>query len=157
MMDSSIDTKKHIEEVRNNLFALICELDIRYLQHDKSKLEEPEKSGYDQVDSQLAGLTYGSEEYNKNLEELKPTIEHHYKNNSHHPEYYQRGISGMNLVDIIEMLCDWKAATLRHNDGDIRRSIEINQKRFGYSDELKSILLNTVILLEELENENKNF
>jgi hypothetical protein len=58
------------------------------------------------------------------------------------------GISGMTLLDLTEMLCDWKAATLRHNDGDIRKSIEINQKRFGYSDELKRILLNT---LREIE------
>lgn len=54
-----------------------------------------------------------------------------------------KGLHGMSLLDIIEMLCDWKAATLRHHDGDILRSIEINQKRFGYSDELKQILLNT--------------
>lgn len=50
----------------------------------------------------------------------------------------------MSLLDILQMLCDWKAATMRHNDGDILRSIEINQKRFGYTDELKRILLNTV-------------
>jgi hypothetical protein len=37
--------------------------------------------------------------------------------------------------------------TMRHNDGDIWRSIEINQKRFGYSDELKAILQNTVVRL----------
>ena len=59
----------------------------------------------------------------------------------------QRGIRGMNLLDLVEMICDWKAATMRHADGDILRSIEINQKRFGYSDELKQILLNTVPLL----------
>lgn len=57
------------------------------------------------------------------------------------PEF---GISGMNLIDLIEMLCDWKAATIRHNDGDIRKSIAINQKRFGYSDEMKRFMLNTV-------------
>lgn len=63
----------------------------------------------------------------------------------HKPEL---GISGMSLLDLVEMLCDWKAATLRHNDGDIRKSIEINQKRFGYSDELKRILLNTLPTVE---------
>jgi len=55
-----------------------------------------------------------------------------------------KGLNGMSLLDLVEMLCDWKAATMRHNDGDILRSVEINQKRFGYSDELKSILLNTI-------------
>lgn len=54
-----------------------------------------------------------------------------------------QGIRGMSLLDVLEMLCDWKAATMRHADGDLAKSIEINQKRFGYSDELKSILTNT--------------
>jgi len=60
-----------------------------------------------------------------------------------------KGLHGMSLLDLLEMLCDWKAATLRHNDGDIRKSIEINQRRFGYSDELKQILLNTLPLIED--------
>lgn len=54
----------------------------------------------------------------------------------------------MNLVDLIEMLCDWVAATKRHEDGDILKSLEINQKRFGYSDEFKNILKNTLSVLE---------
>jgi hypothetical protein len=53
-------------------------------------------------------------------------------------------LRGMNLIDLLEMLCDWKAAGERHANGDLLRSIEVNQKRFGYSDELKQILLNTV-------------
>ena len=53
------------------------------------------------------------------------------------------------LVDLEQVKKDFyeknrEAATLRHNDGDILKSIEINQKRFGYSDDLKAILLNTV-------------
>ena len=58
-------------------------------------------------------------------------------------------VSQMNLVDIIEMLCDWKAATMRHNDGDILKSIEFNKKRFQISDQLTQIFLNTVSLFEK--------
>ena len=54
----------------------------------------------------------------------------------------------MNLIDVLEMIVDWKSSSLRHNDGDIFKSIETNQKRFGYSDELKSILINTAKWLE---------
>lgn len=57
-------------------------------------------------------------------------------------------LKGMNLVDLIELICDWKAASMRHADGDISRSIELNQKRFGYSDELKQILINTLQYFE---------
>lgn len=52
-------------------------------------------------------------------------------------------ISQMTLIDLIEMIADWAAATKRHDDGDIFRSIEVNQKRFKYGEELKSILTNT--------------
>lgn len=59
-----------------------------------------------------------------------------------------KGLYGMSLLDVIEMLVDWWAATKRHHDGDIRRSIKINQARFGYSDELKQIFLNTISVME---------
>jgi hypothetical protein len=58
--------------------------------------------------------------------------------------YKNSDISQMNLIDLIEMLCDWYAASLRHANGDIFKSIELNQERFGYSDELKQIFTNTI-------------
>lgn len=54
----------------------------------------------------------------------------------------------MDLIDLIEMICDWKASSMRHENGDIKKSIEINQKRFNYDDTLKQILLNTINFLE---------
>jgi len=42
------------------------------------------------------------------------------------------------------MICDWKAATMRHADGDISQSVEKNQERFKYTNELKHIFNNTV-------------
>lgn len=56
----------------------------------------------------------------------------------------QSMLRGMSLLDVIEMLIDWKAATERHANGSILKSIEINQSRFRYSDDLKRIFLNTV-------------
>lgn len=53
------------------------------------------------------------------------------------------GIEGMSLLDIIEMFCDWKAATERHNDGDILKSIEHNEKRFKIAPQLSQIFRNT--------------
>lgn len=56
----------------------------------------------------------------------------------------------MDLLDIVEMLCDWKAATERHNDGDIMKSLEINKNRFNIDDQLFAILENTVKRMEWL-------
>jgi len=78
---------------------------------------------------------------------MQVALDHHYENNRHHPDHFKNGIQDMNLVDLIEMICDWKAATLRHNNGNIFKSIEISQERFKFSDEIKQILLNTAELL----------
>lgn len=75
-------------------------------------------------------------------------LEHHYANNRHHPEHHKDGIRGMTLVDIVEMFCDWKAASMRHNNGDMLTSIEKNKERFKYSDELEQIFKNTMRILE---------
>jgi hypothetical protein len=50
----------------------------------------------------------------------------------------------MTLVDLVEMLCDWKAAGERHADGgDLRRSLDHNAIRFSMADDLVEILNNT--------------
>ena len=54
------------------------------------------------------------------------------------------GVDGMSLLDVIEMLCDWKAAGERHADGSIDRSLKVNRERFKISDQLHAILENTV-------------
>ena len=97
--------------------------------------------------SKLADVTYDSDEYKEYLGKLKPALDHHYANNRHHPEHHKNGIDDMNLIDIVEMICDWKAASERHNDGNIRKSIEINANRFGISPQMVKIMENTADLL----------
>ncbi len=141
--DSYEDTRKHINRVQDLLDQFADDLDIRGQLHDQSKLEEPEKSVFDEMTPILKGLKYGTDEYTKSLEKVKPALEHHYKNNSHHPEYYENGINDMNLADIVEMYCDWKAAGERTKDGDIHKSIDFNKTRFEMSDQLAQIFHNT--------------
>ena len=142
--DSGPDTLKHIGRVRYYLSEIRERLLIRGLAHDSSKLEEPEKSVFDEYTNKLKHTDYGSEEYKGFLEAMAPALAHHYAVNSHHPEHYEDGVDGMDLLDVVEMLCDWKAATERTKNGDIRKSIEMNAKRFGLSVQLQCILMNTV-------------
>lgn len=136
-------TLRHIEAVRNYLNLCIRELLHRAERHDQSKLESPEREMFDEWTAKLRPVTYGSPEYAAMRLELKPTLDHHYANNRHHPEHFKNGIQDMNLIDILEMLMDWKASSMRHNDGNILKSIEINQERFGFSLELRQIMENT--------------
>lgn len=143
--DSRADTLAHIRRV-NDLMLTACHgLLLRAKIHDNSKLEEPEKSGFDACTLKLKAMAYGSDEYKAALAELKPFLDHHYAANPHHPEHYADGVDGMTLFDVVEMLMDWKAATERMaNGGDIRRSLEINTERFKLSPQLRSILANTI-------------
>jgi hypothetical protein len=145
-MSSEKDTLEHREKVIGIAKLIMGQLIESVMKHDESKIQEPEVSIFDEYTSKLKNTTYGSDEYKGYLKEMGKALEHHYKANRHHPEHFENGIRGMNLVDLVEMFCDWWAASMRHNDGDIRRSIEINQSRFGYSDDLKAILMNTVSL-----------
>jgi hypothetical protein len=52
-------------------------------------------------------------------------------------------VDGMSLLDVLEMLCDWKAAGERHADGSIERSLSVNKARFNISPQLHAILENT--------------
>lgn len=142
--DSKNDTLEHIEKVRKYINIIIDELKNRAEKHDSSKLSGIEKDIFDIYTPKLRNTTYGSDEYKKYLSEMKVGLDRHYNMNKHHPEYWKNGINDMSLVDIIEMICDWKAATERHNDGNIMNSLIINQKRFGYDDSLRNLLEKTV-------------
>lgn len=143
-MSATEETLRHIRRVQELLGLVIRNITNRQARHDASKLESPEAEVFEKYTNLLRETTYGSEEYRRYLAEMKPALDHHYANNSHHPEHYRKGIIGMSLLDMIEMLIDWRAATERHADGNIATSIELNQKRFGYSDELKQVFLNTI-------------
>jgi hypothetical protein len=147
--DSSKETLLHIKRVNELLIDVVKEFLDRAKKHDLSKLETPEKELFDKYTPLLKNTVYGSDEYKKFLVELKPSLDHHYKNNTHHPEHYGSGVNEMNLFDILEMFVDWKAATERHANGNMINSIKINKERFKISDQLAQIFLNTVEFLEK--------
>ena len=162
--DSKNDTLKHIKMVQEYMRFVCYKLNWMALNHDKSKLEEPEKRIFDEFTPKLKETTYGSDEYKSYLNQMQKGLRHHYENNNHHPEHYENGIKDMTLFDLFEMFIDWEAATKRHNDGDIHKSIKINKDRFGYDNLLESIFENTATYLDhgfeearKLFNENDSF
>ena len=142
--DSEAETLKHIRKVQSNIGIFARRLLERGEAHDQSKLGPDEKPLFDEYTPKLSAVTYGSPEYRAMLDGLKPALTSHYRLNSHHPEHHPNGINSFDLLDLLEMFCDWKAATERHTDGDIEKSIEINAKRFDLSPQLVAILRNTV-------------
>lgn len=142
-------TQAHIEKVRKYIRFFTDKLTTRGELHDLSKMDSPEIELFAEHTDKLNQIEYGSDEYKAELEALKPALEHHYSHNRHHPEYHKDGISGMNLLDVTEMLCDWKASSERQKNGNLLKSIEINAERFNIDKQLMQILINTAQLLEE--------
>lgn len=133
----------YLQKVANALFQ-------RAVVHDNSKFSPEEYEPYEEAFPELQKYAYGTEEFKAALRKIKPAINHHYKNNSHHPEYYEAGISQMDLLDLIEMVCDWKAASER-SQKDIFTGLEMNRERFKIDDQLYCIIKNTIIALIEKE------
>ena len=136
------ETKKHIKKVKDVGNRFCMNLSRRLLIHDKSKLEDPEKTMFAKHTDILNKLEYGTKEYKDQLELMKQDcLFHHYENNSHHPEHYENGINDMDIMDIIEMLIDWKSSGERTKDGDFQKSLEYNMERFHVEEPLRSIIL----------------
>ena len=89
---------------------------------------------------------YGSAEYKRRTALLGPMLEHHYANNSHHPEHYENGVDGMNLFDVMEMFFDWKAASERGEES--KMNITHASERYKLSDQLRNIFKNTADYLD---------
>lgn len=144
--DSTADTLDHISKVQTELTIIATELIERGRIHDASKLIEPEKSAYDILGEKLKGLPYGSPEYHAAINEVRPAINHHKAHNRHHPEFHLNGIQGMTLIDLVEMICDWRAAGLRDpkNPGNMMKSLDHAFERQRIPQPIYRILVNTI-------------
>jgi hypothetical protein len=152
--EGKVATYEHIDKIRELLRLFANELLARGETHDRSKLAPAESAVFAEFSPKLKGCTYGSDEYRGFLAAMKPALDHHYANNRHHPEHHapedpKLGIDRMNMIDVLEMFIDWRASSMRHADGDMGKSIDINEKRFAMSPQLAAIFRNTLRDLEE--------
>lgn len=117
--------------MREYIQQFIIKIYSRALEHDRAKLEDPELDVFTEYTPKLSEVTYESPEYRECLEKMNGALQHHYAQYRHHPEHFDHGINDMNLIDIVEMFCDWKAASERQLDGNLLKSIEKNADRFN--------------------------
>lgn len=142
------DLVQHKAWVAENMQTIATDLFTRAAIHDNSKFEPEEFELYEQVFSELQKYAYGSPELKAVYKQLGPALQHHLKVNRHHPEWHENGINGMNLIDVLEMVCDWLAASKRSQTG-IAKGLEINKERYGIDDQLFEIIKHTVEMLLE--------
>lgn len=140
--DSTETTRAHIAAVQRVAATFNHELAHRAAVHDKSKFLPDEKPVFDEAIFRLRGVPYGSALYEAVVIELAPRLALHYGRNSHHPEHYAEGIAGMDLFDLVEMLCDWIAASMTNSATG--PDLDYNIAQFKIEPQLAAILKNTV-------------
>ena len=139
-------TESHRNNVQQVMSVIENELSERADNHDNSKMEEPELSMFIEFLSQIKNYKYGTKEYN-DFVATNDYCTHHFAYNDHHPEYFESGVYGMNLVNITEMFADWvSASTQRSNCSreEIMENITKLCEKFKIDILLTQILVNTV-------------
>jgi hypothetical protein len=141
--DSRADSLAHIHHVRDNIGVFVAEMLRRGRDHDASKFSDTEKPVLDEVLPLLEGVAYGSPAWEEVVNRAGEALAHHYRHNSHHPEHYgNQGVAGMDLFDVVEMVCDWMAAARRNPADGVK--VGYNVRKFDIEPQLASIIENTL-------------
>lgn len=135
---------RHIGFVQSALLRVRQELERRGQDHDRSKWSPEEFPGFARINATARQYPYGSEGYKASIRAERPTVEHHQKANSHHPEYHQAkmpqlsevdGLSEMGWLDVVEMVCDWWAASQTYGNTPWDEVLSKQRERWQWSPE----------------------
>lgn len=137
--------KKNVLEKMSHCADILIK---RGVEHDDSKLQDPEFSYWCLMDKEPR-YPYGSKEYKRKMEKWKPLMKLHYSNpnNKHHPENFESfedTVSRKDLFDLIEMICDWLAYKDKLTYKEASELVSEQCKRYNFSEELSNLILNTL-------------
>lgn len=135
---------QHRGQVAYLLRELARQFEARADLHDLSKFKLDEFSEFVDINRIAREHAFGSKEYNDSLSGNK-AIALHFSRNRHHPEYHEGGVNQMNLVDFIEMVCDWIAASRTYGTTKWEDVITEQKRRF----DLSNCQLATISLIVE--------
>lgn len=141
----------HQAYVRYFIDRMIEDIEHRRDIHDDSKLSPEEILGF------ANGLPYlensGIGEDMKMppdiSDNLNKAVAHHYQVNDHHPEYFENLFEGMDLMTLIELVADWRAAMIRSGNTNYEASIQYGMKKYKMPEYFANILRNTFQKLEK--------
>lgn len=134
----------HKESIAKYLAKFCAEISFRSSIHDDSKFRKDEFEVYSDNVEEFNKYSWDSPEERRLREKLTPAGVIHRKRNRHHPEYFENGIDGMNLIDLLEMLCDWRSAAERGPGDSIRKNLPTLQEKYNISPQLLKLLENTL-------------
>ena len=127
---------RHRETVAEHLHNLADYFRHRAREHDRSKLRLDEFAGFSRINRIAREHPYGTQEYEESMDTEKGPdgcITLHFSRNAHHPEYHGHERE-MGLLDLMEMVADWKGAADTYGTNTLRDAMPVNRKRFDFDD-----------------------
>lgn len=144
---TQVSTENYIRKHRNNVASrinkIIKELFRRAEEHDKSKLQEPELSGWKEMDKEPR-YPYGTPEYFDKMRRYQWVFDAHYKANRHHPEHWQGFFIEMDLLDFLEMILDWVSYKEDITINEMYKIVSENCERFEFPPLMRELAINTL-------------
>ena len=138
------DTLMHISEVAENLAVIRADLERRGISHDRSKLLAAEFDAFVSTRPKFKKVNYGTPEYQECVDAIKSAVDHHHANNRHHTSFHKNGFADMNLLDILEMIADWKAASRRSPDLSFLASLPRAFENYNIPDNMQKHIIATI-------------
>lgn len=126
--------QKYGDRLSQELHINKFELERNIYKHDMSKFSDDEFNAY-------RNYYYPCTDEKVNKEEFNKAWEHHYRNNPHHPQYWEidDNIQDMPNIYIAEMLCDWEAMSMKFNSNTYEYYLKERDKK-PFSENTKKIL-----------------
>lgn len=115
--------------LKNGQEQLAIDLTNRCLIHDNSKFSNEEINCFMNLKPNKETFVNPQKTLS---EEEKKAIKLHWKNNKHHPEYYEN-VNDMEEVDILEMVCDWHSRSVEFGTDLIEFAKVRQENRFHFS------------------------
>lgn len=109
----NVGQRTHVEIIQNFILEFCTKLTRLGIMHDRSKLSKTEFEGFLESHDSLRSDHPNDDRYQKALK--SKAIQHHYKWNTHHPEYWRDKQKNMPLLEIIIMFFDWQSRALARN------------------------------------------
>ena len=132
--------KAHIAEFQQAIDTITEKLKTRAKTHDASKLKEPELTQYTEAEEKLEKFKPGSPEYLKIRDKYDIILSKHFTKNPHHPEHFKNGFNDMSILDLLDVLTDWR---LDCGDGDWNKFVDDRRDYYRMDDQVVRIFKNS--------------
>lgn len=127
---------RHRDNIQTALSRIVNEIEERGLRHDLSKFKEDEAEGFVRINKTARNCEYGSEEYENTMVKEKGEdgcITKHFSRNRHHVEFHDSA-HDMTFIDIIEMVCDWWAASKTYGTNTLQKKLPELKEQGDFSE-----------------------